>query len=99
MIEQSTRLLFERIRRRLDRWELGHLRDHSALQAARIARQKRLIETLKSRVRNAEDDAYNAWHMLEVERMVAEQDRDQVVAITRDGRIGLVDRPVEWHPC
>jgi hypothetical protein len=96
VIEQSTRLHFERIRRRLDRWELDHLRDHAALQASRIARQRQLIEALKSRLQRAEDDAYDAWLLLNFER---EPGGDAFIAITREGHIGLVDQPVEWHPC
>lgn len=104
MITQSTRLLFERIRRRLDRWELAHLRDLAARQASRIERQRRLIDTLKFRARHAEDIANDAWHMLDIERSLADEreerpGRDLVVAISRDGQVGLVERPVEWFPC
>lgn len=104
MITIQTRLHIERFRRKLDRWELPHLREHAAHLAMRADRQRRLIEALKVRLRHAEDNAYAAWHMLDVERMIAHEreehpGRDLVVAITPDGSIGVVERPVEWHPC
>lgn len=104
MITQESRLLFERIRRRLDRWELGHLRGHAASLAVRVERQRRLIESLKRRLSYAEESASNAWHMLDVERMLAYEreenpHRQVVIRISQDGHVGLVERPVEWHPC
>ena len=66
------------IRKRLERWELSHLQALSAAQAEEIDTLRAEVERLKREVEHAEDTAYNAYRMLDLEREVA---RDQSLSI------------------
>lgn len=77
------------LRRRLERWELEHLRRHAAELADRLERAAAELE-------QAQDEAQRAWHMAEHWREEALSlahelmEAGAVVGITQDGQIGVV---------
>ena len=81
----------QRIRRRLERLELEHLRRHAAEQAARI-------EQLEAKLATAEDEAIDAWRCAEEWREATMTNLHQVmemgahVGITREGDV-LISPP------
>lgn len=78
------------LRRRLERFELEHLRAHAAELAARI---EALLDE-NDRLRDERDRAWetgNAWHERFFELCNAVEARDPVVGITVEGEIGVVE--------
>ena len=71
-----------RLQRRLDRWELEHLREHAAALAAQV-------EDLEQRLQAAESSADFWWQQVEQLRESAVADGLQL-GLTIDGQVGVL---------
>lgn len=78
-----------RIRRRLERCELDHLREHCAEQAERI-------EQLERELRWADESA-DMWQR-SAEAMQEHLDDSARIGITVDGAVGIVVDELLWSP-
>lgn len=75
------------IRKRLQRWELDHLRALAAAQSEEIDTLRAEVERLKREVDYERDAADNAWRMVDVYREIADSPDDLKPAITIDGEV------------
>lgn len=75
--------VLRRLQRRLERWELEHLREHAAALAAQV-------EELQSQVREAEASA-DFWCQ-QVEQLRQELPAGAQIGLTRDGELHVVER-------
>ena len=71
----------QRLKRRLERWELEHLREHAAALAAQV-------EELEQRLQAAESSADFWWQ--QVEQLREEMPDGARLGLTVDGRIGVL---------
>jgi len=77
------------MRRRLDRWELAHLRTHAAELAGQVEALQGEIEALRTRCEQADDRADWALESLcNLQSQIAET--GGAVGLTVDGQIGLI---------
>lgn len=79
-----------RLKRRLARWELPHLRAHAAELAQRL-------EETEAKLARAEADAAGYWRQLEWTReqltAAVEASGTQSLGLTMDGALVVVDKP------
>lgn len=82
------------LRRRLDRWELAHLRAH----AADLQEQ---LERCQGELARTRDELYNAsrvadfWSEAHHELQNHLANRDEAIGLTTDGQVGIVNRQAE----
>ncbi|HWI12179.1 MAG TPA: hypothetical protein VNU48_12675 [Burkholderiaceae bacterium] len=80
------------LQRRLDRWELDHLREHAAALAERLE----TLEAEAAELRRARDDAEDRagfWHDQTIGYYHDEQERGAVVGLAVDGTLSIVTPP------
>jgi len=77
------------LRKRLERWELEHLRKHAADLAQRLETAQARIETLESEVWRAWDAA-DSWRDQTQELVNDLQEAGQTVGLTVDGTLVVV---------
>lgn len=77
-----------RIRRKLERWELQHLRDHAAHLAARVDELESTVAALRDALTGAEDRA--EWWREQLLNVQDDLRDDLCLGLTRDGAVGLV---------
>lgn len=85
------------IQRKLDAWELDHLREHAAALADRVETLEAEAIELKRQRDDAEDRA-GFWHDQTIGYYQDEQERGAVVGLSMDGRLSIVQpAPVPGH--
>ncbi|MDQ7989040.1 MAG: hypothetical protein REI09_05330 [Candidatus Dactylopiibacterium sp.] len=80
----STNRTIKNLRQRLERWELGHLRELAAAHAEEV-------ERLQDELDRARSDARCAEHIADMYRAMAEEPGAYTPALTINGQIGLVN--------
>lgn len=83
-----------RLRSKLHRWELEHLRAHVGELAAKVDELESANAALREALDSAESRA-EFWHEQAMVELHAAVSDDLVVGITRDGQMGLVARREE----
>lgn len=78
------------LRKRLDRWELDHLRKHCANLAQRLDDALGRIDTLESEVRRAWDAA-DLWHAQTQELVADLQEAGKTVGLTTSGALVVME--------
>jgi hypothetical protein len=79
-----------RIQRKLDRWELEHLREHAAELANRLEEAERQLAQAQQRAWDAEGRA-DMFHDL-VLRLEEDMPSHQAIGLTQDGALLLVEQ-------
>jgi hypothetical protein len=79
-----------RIQRKLDRWELEHLREHAAELANRLEEAERQLAQAQQRAWDAEGRA-DMFHEL-VLRLEEDMPSHQAIGLTQDGALLLVEQ-------
>lgn len=81
--------ILAKLQRRLERWELQHLRDHARQLADRVEELEEQLCDLRGQVADADDRA-GFWHeaLLQVEDQLAE---DLRLAMTRSGGLIVIE--------
>lgn len=79
-----------KLQRRLERWELEHLRDHAAQLDAALTAARETISKLQDELAGAESRA--EWWREQVMQMQEDMPDDLAIGITRDGQMGVVPR-------
>lgn len=84
--------VLSRLQRRLERWELEHLREHAAALAAQV-------EDLEQRLQAAESAADFWWQ--QAENLREEMPSGTHLGLTVDGQIGLLSTTTQQEraPC
>lgn len=84
--------LVRNLRRRLDRWELPHLRELAARQAEQIEQLQAELEDTQRRLTWAEDCA-EQWHEQTMQALNDAVDADPerlCIGLTQDGRVAVM---------
>lgn len=84
--------VLKRLRQRLERWELHHLREHARQLSDRIDDLQAELSAARSQLADA--DASADWWRDQVMDMQDTLREDLAIGITQDGQIGIVDRPL-----
>jgi len=80
-----------RLQRRLQRWELHHLRHHARFLADRVEELQDRVAELCADVADAEDRA--AFWREQLQEVTAQLADDLSLAVTPDGSLGVVAKP------
>jgi DNA repair exonuclease SbcCD ATPase subunit len=78
----------ERIQKKLDRWELEHLRAHARHLADRIEEVEEANAELRDRLTSAEDRA--EWWREQCMHITEHLGKETVVGMTKDGELHLM---------
>lgn len=79
------------IQRKLDKWELDHLREHAAQMATQAEHLEAQLQMLQARLEHAESVA-DYWRE-QVLQLQDELSDDVRLGMSSDGTLGLVDAP------
>ncbi len=81
----------ERIQRKLDRWELDHLRQHARHLAERLEELEEANAELRDRLASAEDRA--EWWREQINELTSELgSATAVIGMTKDGALHLMNQ-------
>lgn len=80
------------IQRKLDRWELIHLREHAADLAHQLDEMRELAAALQQSLDDADDRAA-FWHDRVIDAMNDAQDTGASIGLSRDGELHVLPPP------
>lgn len=80
------------IQRKLDRWELDHLREHAADLARQLDEMRALAADMQLRADDADERA-EFWHSQAMDAFNYAQARGATIGLSRDGAIHLIGPP------
>ena len=84
--------ILKKLRQRLDRWELEHLRQHARLLADQVDELTEQLADMRARLDDAEDRA-EFWHQ-QVLQLQEDLREDLAIGITKGGELGIASRPL-----
>jgi hypothetical protein len=80
------------IQRKLDRWELIHLREHAADLAQQMDEMRELVAALQQSLDDADDRAA-FWHDRVIDEMNDAQDTGATIGLSIDGALHVLPPP------
>lgn len=83
--------ILTKLRQRLERWELQHLRDHARHLSDQIDDLEDQLSQARSLAADAEDRA-EFWHQ-QVLQLQEDLREDLAIGITKGGELGIASRP------